>query len=73
MEECFRQGDAEKRIGIPVSTFCDRDATVPDKVGRLRMKDPDVSYLYFEIWGSAKLTLTLPRRQKFEVSWFTLN
>ena len=51
MEECFRQGDAEKRIGIPVSAFCDRDATVPDKVGRLRIKDPDMSYLYFEIWG----------------------
>jgi hypothetical protein len=32
MEELFQQGDLEKRVGVLVSSFCDRDVVQPDKV-----------------------------------------
>lgn len=37
MDELFRQGDEEKKIGITVSTFCDRDVTVSVKVQLARL------------------------------------
>lgn len=41
-EEFFQQGDLEKKLGLPVSTFCDRDNT---NIPKVRSKQAQIGFI----------------------------